>query len=260
MAVEIDAFYSAEGDFEQSGMPVVMKILGESRNIASNLAFLQADVYYHRGIEHPDDEHEDCMSPEAGEEKHIHKGPERTLAHLGVSQVFSKDPLLWISSELNVDSHTHIGSDDIKEIVPWLYFAHKLDPHNVEVYTITAYYLANRLGKTSEAVSFLKRGMVLNPDSWELCAEMGLLMYKNVKDSVSAIRFLRRANALLDQSPHDRYDRRRVLTPLANAYLEAGDRGKALDVFMRIEDLAPESVSVKQKINELKNTLSIEKK
>jgi len=237
-------------------MPAVMKILGESRGIVSNLAFLQADVYFHRGIMGHEDGHEECTFTDFMGTRHDqHDDDHEHDDHEEEQHAGYMDPLLRISGELLIDSHSHMGTEEIKEIIPWLYYAQKIDPNNVMAYTVTSYYLARRLGKTSEAVTLLRQGMAHNPDSWEIAFEMGMVMYQNREDMPAAIRFFKRAVQLLEKAPHNKFDERHVLTLLAKAYEENGQVDKALDVLERIKTLFPDSRSLTNNISRLENML-----
>ena len=247
----VDAFLGSNTGATSADMPVIMRMLGESRNIASNLAFLQADLYYHRGIGHPEGPHEEehMLDNEGAAEVYVtHLHPAGDIDSV---PKFYENPLLWISYKIETQGHYHMEGEDLKEVMPWLYYATKLDPYNVAAYTITAYYLAERFEKPVEAVSLLRQGMALNPDAWEIPAEMGMLEFRYIDDARTAIRFLQRAEELLERTDHDNYDERKVLTPLAYSYLEAGEKVKALKVFKQLNILFPGTVSFREKILEL---------
>ncbi len=65
--------------------------------------------------------------------------------------------------------HTHLdeggaagdlsGSDQVREILPWLKLSTELDPQNVQNYTVTAYWLRQRMHKTDEANQVLLEGL-----------------------------------------------------------------------------------------------------
>jgi tetratricopeptide (TPR) repeat protein len=250
LAMGIDAFYFSASGTVLDDMPSVIRMLGESRNIASNLAFLQADLYYHRGIARPDKDHGECLHAHAARGGVVH--PE---GYEGVQtnerEAVLKDPLLWISEELEIDEHSHLGTDDLKEIVPWLYYACKIDPGNVSAYTLASYYLSERFGKTEEALDLLKKGLKYNPGSWQVYAEIGFILYEKRRDYVAASGFLERSFVLMKNAPHDKFDERKVLTPLAYSYLGTGRKKEALSVFIRIKELFPDSQSLDGIISEL---------
>ena len=251
LSAGIDGFYHSAGNLTLTDTPAAMRILGESRNIASNLVFLQADRYYHRGVGHPDEHDHGGIGDEMiKEDEHVQ---DRDESNHAVGKFL--DPLVRISTGLEINDHDHMGTEDLEEIVPWLYYAHKIDPNNTDAYTLTAYYLADRFDKVDEAMALLKSGMVNNPDSWEICAEMGSIQYNIKHDYKSAVRFLSRAVVLMNKGSYDRFDARKVLTPLAYSYLELGKKRAAFKVLEQLVILFPESSLLSLKSKELRDEI-----
>jgi tetratricopeptide (TPR) repeat protein len=119
----------------------------------------------------PDCEHE-------SEEGHVH-GPE--CDHGGVEEEScehaepTRGPDDWIArlaARLKLDQHVHLEGGREKEILPWAKLTVELDPHNVSAYIVGGYWLG-RLGNPEEAMEFLREGQRNNPDSWEVCFELG---------------------------------------------------------------------------------------
>ena len=227
-------------------VPFFMQLLGEGGEILSNLSILQADLYFHGGVGHFAEEHKDGLA--IGEEKegvlkecdHVHERAEKPS---------KANILLRISDEMNVTEHIHLHGDETKEIVPWLYFAAKVDPHNVLAYTLTAYWVAERLGKVEEGFSFLKEGLINNPDSWEINAELGRMYYRHPKDYETAVRYLSRAQTLMEATPHDKFQERYVLFYLALSYEALGRKTEALEIYRYLNKVFPGAYD--RKIEEL---------
>jgi len=255
LAFRIDSEYHAGGVSSHGIGSFIDKVLGETRNIVSNIAFAQADNYFHRGVTLPHGESCDQFhnSVDAnGTTDDIHAKTQSGSIRKSRVDV---DPLLKISKGLSIEAHSHLGTEDLKEILPWLYYANKIDPGNISIYTVTAYYLADRFGRVEEAVSFLRKGIANNPDSWELYADMGTLFYENLHDYVSAARSLERARHLLEASDHDKFDERKVLTPLAYSYLELGEETKALETMVRILELFPEAETLRSRVRDIRSSI-----
>ena len=51
-----------------------------------------------------------------------------------------------------------------------------------ETYTVTAYWLRERMGKVDEAEKFLREGLRENPDSYEIMYELGRVYAENQND------------------------------------------------------------------------------
>ncbi|MBU0570625.1 MAG: hypothetical protein KJ995_04275 [Candidatus Omnitrophica bacterium] len=218
-------------------IPFYLKFLGEGQSILSAVSVLAADRYFHRGIGHADDRHE-----------HMDEYQDRKKNAPGANRA---NIFLRIPEEIGVTEHMHLEQDEVKEIIPWLYYAVKIDPHNVQTCVIAAYWVIDRLGKTREGVNFLREGLKNNPDSWEINAELGRVYFQDTKDYDAAIRVLLRAQRLLAGSLHDKFQEREVLSFLAYSYKALGENEKARSVFMEIGRLFPNDRKMKEKIQEL---------
>lgn len=225
--------------------PVFLRMLGEGKSIVSAISILQADRYFHRGVGHIDTE--GCMSgahSEETEKEELHR-------HVEGPPTGKFNVLMRIPEEIAVTEHVHLEGDQIKEIIPWLYYAAEIDPHNVGAYTLTGFYLADRLGKTDEALSYLKKGFKNNPGSWEIPAEIGRIYFQYVKDYAASVRFLSLAKVNIDKAPHDKFQERYVLSFLARSYEALGEGKEALPLYERLDELFPGRDYFEKKINSL---------
>ncbi len=252
LAPKIDMYYydSPAGQLE-SEVPFYMQFLGEGRSILSNLSILQADRYFHGGIGHIDEDHPGgiTIDGESQEEEgriHEEEHPEKIHRAPGRFNI-----LLRISEKTEITRHIHLSGNQVKEIIPWIYYSAKIDPHNVLAYTLAGYWLADRLDKVDEAIAFVKEGLKNNPDSWELNAELGRLYFKHRKDYKAAARVLTRALQLLQGEPHDKFQERYVLSFLAYSYEDIGEKAKVLPLYQRLGQLFPEDGGIKRKIRKL---------
>jgi tetratricopeptide (TPR) repeat protein len=224
--------------------PFYLKLLGEGQSIISAISVLQADRYFHRGIGHKDDDH-----------GHIDDNDEHVDvagAHGdGIPQAEGKNIFFLIPEQIGVTEHMHLDQYQVKEIIPWLYYAVKMDPHNVGAYVLTSYWVIDRLGKTQEGIRFLREGLKNNPDSWEINAELGRVYFQDTKDYAAAVRVLTRARRLLADSKHDKFQEREVLSFLAYSYKALGKKEDARAVFLSLSQLFPDDRNIKKKIEEL---------
>lgn len=238
--------------------PAVWQILGEAGSIASNISILQADLYMHGGAGHFFEEHEGGMALTAQSGHECRHGEGEHHHDEKVSPAVSPlNVLLKLSGTIEVSDHKHLEGAEVREIIPWLYWAARLDPHNVPAYTLTAYWLGDRLGQVDEAIGFLKEGLKNNPDSWEINTELGRVYYQRVKDPVTAVRYLVRGKKLLSGVPHDRHTERYVLSWLAEAYVEKGDKQGSLATFKQLKALFPETTVYDGKIRALEHELTV---
>jgi len=165
-------------------------ILGDSTKMFANSFYVKADEYYHSGYyptifddktafqtAHMAEDTGSVSSKNHGDE-HGFLGPERN----------------WIDAfgrHFFPDRHTHIdeggaddlsGSQDVREILPWLKLSADLDPDNVQTYTVTAFWLRQRMNNPAEADSVLHQGLQQCPGSYEIYYELGRLYYENYHD------------------------------------------------------------------------------
>src|ERR1041384_437540 len=98
-------------------------------------------------------------------------------------------PRNWIDAvgrNFKVTKHTHLEHGREREILPWLKLSAEMDPHLIETYTVAAYWLANQLGKVTEAEDFLRQGLRENPDSYEILFALGRIYYNQYHDAARA--------------------------------------------------------------------------
>ena len=227
--------------------PIFLRLLGEGKSFLSSLSLLQADLYFHRGVGHFFDEHEGGLAIVEREDVHAHE------EHLHKEDHHRAGPfnvLFRISEEIGLTEHVHLQGDQMKEIVPWLYYAAEIDPHNVLAITLTGFYLADRLDKVDEGIAFLRRGLMNNPDSWEINAELGRIYYEHRKNYEAAARFLSRARTLLEESQHDKFQERYVLSFLALSYEALGRKMDAMPLYRRLNELFPDTEVFRKKLQE----------
>lgn len=230
-------------------LPVALQMLGEARAIVSNMSILQADIYMHGGVGHFYEEHGGGMAitEEEGHDEHGHGA-------LVKPKISTWNVLLKLSEAVAITDHKHLHGSEASEMIPWLYYAARTDPNNVMAYSLTAFWLGDKLGKVEDALAFLKEGLSYNPSSWELDAEIGRIYFQHLKDYGSAERYLLRADGILAAVKHDRYQERYVLAWLAASYEAEGRHKDAIPVYLRLKELFPETTVYDGKIKELEGT------
>jgi tetratricopeptide (TPR) repeat protein len=251
IAPRIDAYNQTSASvLPAHDMPFLLKLLGEGKAILSNLSLLQADLYFHGGVGHFHEEHKEGLAigereegHEPGEHEHLHMHEEEHRK----AKIYNI--LLRVSEEIGVTEHIHLQKEDEKEIIPWLYYSAKIDPHNVLAYTLTSYWLADRFDKVDEAFSFLRKGLLNNPESWEINLELGRLYFMHRKNYEAATRYLTRAWFFMQRVPHDKFEERQVLSLLALSFEALDQPEKALSIYQRLDKLFPGAFE--KKIEEL---------
>jgi tetratricopeptide (TPR) repeat protein len=165
-------------------------MLGDSRSMFANSFYVKADEYYHSGY-YPtifDDNAAFQTAHMAAD-----TGAVSTKNH-GDEHGFLGPTRNWIDAfgrNFFPDRHTHLdqggaddlgGSENVREILPWLKLSADLDPDNVQTYTVTAYWLRERMNNVPEADALLHEGIRNCPDSYDIFFELGRLYYEAYHD------------------------------------------------------------------------------
>ncbi|MBU0683417.1 MAG: hypothetical protein ABIH85_01550 [Candidatus Omnitrophota bacterium] len=214
--------------------PFFIQVLGEGKSVVSTWSFLQADLYYHGGIRH------------LSEDGDLHDTHDKKPA-ISAWNVLSR-----LKDDLSLTEHIHLKGDQIKELLPWLYYSAEIDPHNVQAITTTAYYVADMFAKPEEAINYLRKGLKNNINSWEIYAEMGKVYFRFMDNPAKAVNFLVRAEQLMLKSKHDKYEERSILTFLAASYVKLGQNENAINTYLRLAELFPKDEAFKKKLDMLK--------
>ena len=167
-------------------------VLGDSRQMFANEFFARADVYYHSGF-YPSI----FDNNEAFKTRHIAEDTGAVHSrNQGEEDTFMGSTRNWIDAfgrHFIPNRHSHLdeggaagdlsGSDEVREILPWLKLSTELDPQNVQNYTVTAYWLRRRMNKTEEANQVLLEGLRANPGSCDILFELGRLYAESDHDT-----------------------------------------------------------------------------
>ncbi|MBU1044065.1 MAG: hypothetical protein KJ915_06665 [Candidatus Omnitrophica bacterium] len=202
---------------------IFYKTFGEFREYLSDLSYLQADAYFHGQGQRCKEEN--CT------ENHIETPEEHKAEHAPKEEhpVFTKslNPLLNISQTMLINKHRHLSGNEQKEMLPWFYFAVKLNPHNEQAYCIGGFWLATRLNKIDEAIKLLEAGIKNNPDSWEIYSTLGEIYIIQKKDYPKAAYNFEHAKILGDQQSADKFKKKIIYTFLGEAYKKLGKTEQA---------------------------------
>src|SRR6202012_99439 len=172
-------------------------LLGDSRQLFANAFYVKADAYYHSGF-YP------TIFDNNSAFKTVHIAEDTGAVHSnneGEEKNFMGAPRDWIDAfgrHFIPDRHTHLdegganddlsSSDNVREILPWLKLSTDMDPQNVQNYTVTAYWLRQRMHHTAEAREVLLEGLSENPGSCDILYELGRLYDESDHDTNRAVR------------------------------------------------------------------------
>jgi len=261
----------------------LLTLLGDGRRLFANHFFVKADVYLHSGFypsifdqarsacEHGlGQEQEPDPRAEGGQQAHDHRvpagacTPPRAGPRPPPRPRRPGPPRAWIdrlSRHFRVTEHTHLaGAQTEAEILPWLRLAAEFDPHQVEFYTVAAYWLRSRLGKVDQAEAFLRRGLRVNPNSEEILFELGRLAWENRKDAARARNLWSAAEhawharfGAVDET--NRVSLRRILAHRAQLEEETGNVDEAIRYWTRVRELSPHPEAIEQRLATLRQRL-----
>lgn len=186
------------GAENQSG-DFLSALIGDSKRLFSNQMVAKADAYFHSGYyptifdapkqeeaSHLSGDNEADHEEQEGSTNHVehaeHQHSETCEHNVKTEDGFLGPPKDWIdrfSRKFFPSQHSHLENGGEREILPWLRLSAELDPQRIETYTVAAYWLRKRLGKTAEAEQFLRDGLRANPESYELYFQIGQIFSEN---------------------------------------------------------------------------------
>lgn len=120
-------------------------LLGESRQALSLNLFNEADLYFHKGVDHQ-------------------------KATLPISGPFGR----W-QADITPDQTAHAEGDASAEVLPWLKLATHADPHNVEAFLVASFWASSSLHRPDLAGEILNEAQHMNPGDYRIALAKGRL-------------------------------------------------------------------------------------
>jgi tetratricopeptide (TPR) repeat protein len=233
-------------------------LLGDSSRLFANSFSTKADAYYHSGY-YPTI----FDNNEAFKTLHMAEDTGAVASHnQGDETSFMGPPRDWIDAfgrHFIPNRHTHLDeggptddlstSDNVREILPWLELSAKLDPDNVQTYTVTAFWLRERMHKDKEAEEVLREGLRNNPQSYEILFELGRLYNESYHDPDRArnvwelaVRYWLKLSS--DDQRENKLLFEEITTNLGQVEDKAGNFSQALNWYQAAQkvSLAPENL------------------
>jgi tetratricopeptide (TPR) repeat protein len=200
LAADLDVRLQSIKGARRPSSQMLDSIMGNSRRMFANQFFVKADAYFHSGFYPTIFDNQESfqtahMAEDAGAVASQNRGDE--TAFMGKP----RDIIERFSRGFMPDRHTHLdeggaggqagdlGEENgggVREILPWLLLSTELDPQRIESYTVTAYWLRNRMGKVDEAEKVLRDGLKANPGSPAILYELGRIYDENRNDKSRA--------------------------------------------------------------------------
>jgi tetratricopeptide (TPR) repeat protein len=258
----------ASRDVSQGESGSVLALLaGDGRQMIAARFFAKADAYFHRGkypsiFEQNAQPEENHMAGEASHEEHEdHDEHDAGPAARDWIEAFGRH---FVPNE-----HVHLEGGNEREMLPWLRLSASLDPHQIEIYVVTAYWLRERLGKVDEAEQFLREGLKENPNSPDLLYELGRIYYENRKDLSRArnlwLAALRRWHEVEEPKPEKTetgegqrniFLLERILDGLSRLEIDSGNLDKAVEYLNQLKPVSPFPDAIQRRIDEIQKNPS----
>ncbi len=242
-------------------------LLGDSSRMFANSFFVKADEYYHSGF-YPTifDNNEAFKTTHMAEDTGAVSSKNQ-----GEETGFMGAPRDWLDAfgrHFIPNRHTHLdeggaagdlsGSDEVREILPWLKLSTELDPQNVQNYTVTAYWLRQRMHKTAEANQVLLEGLRENPGSCDILFELGRLYAESDHDTnraenvwLAAAKNWRPIEGNDDAKYANDFIYEKITTQLAEAELNAGHPQQAIQWFQAAQKVSHTPDALQKRIDDI---------
>lgn len=159
---------------------IALSLLGQLQMSIADLMWLKSMEYLHRGnLQRMPTRGEEDRGFMRGDSKDTAAG----LGHTeGLNMVLDEDrdwrgPIGDIQRHIACYSEGHIHDDPV-ELIPWYQLAVKLNPKLERLYTMGAFFLADFAQEPAEAREMLVAGIAANPNSFEVKAALGRLLFE----------------------------------------------------------------------------------
>jgi hypothetical protein len=268
LATLIEPVQQRWGDRRLQTGNVLEIVMGDARRMFANHFFEKADVYFHGGY-YP------SLFDRAFKAKGAGQGAESETDHAKhqdheteheKEMDFLGKPQDWIDKlgrHFFASEHSHLSKpQDAGELLPWLRLSAELDPHHIETYTVTSFWLTTQLQKVDEAITFLREGWRENPDSYGILLELGRVYYTYKHDIVRARNVwelgLRKWEAQEPQKKEpDTFGLEQLLAHLADLEEKDGRMVECVAYLERLQKISPTPDVIQKQIVERKAKLGV---
>lgn len=217
---------SAGTSHTQAGQQSITDVILGSSQIAIGQHFMEvADTYFHRGIEH------------------------------FRSQKFQNTIFQRVLEKVSPTGHSHLAGSQIKEVMAWLAFAIRLNPHDLEAYILAGFWLADEMELLDAAIDVLKQGEKNNPSSFRIQLEMGRIYIQNGKLKAAEEAFRTGLSLWPSECPTDTMEARRGINSLLlynGLFHEINNRNnEAINCYRRLLAMSPDESTLHDRLEML---------
>ncbi len=205
---------------------VAQKVMGDGRSAVSASLYEAAELYFHKGVE----------------------GATRKSV--------ATDWFQRSLAELSPRSHRHAEGRNTVEILPWLQMATKVDPHNVEAFLVTAFWLASGVNRPELASEVLAEAQRYNPTDYRIPQEQGRMAIHNGNFAMG----WRKLGAALVRWPSGLPEDRQALLDKAEINIllgflceDAGERTEAVRYYENALVIFPDRAYIRQRMRVIRS-------
>ena len=206
------------------GDSMFVNVIGSTRFAFGNQFVVEADRWFHKGVGH--------------------------FRETGLNNWFTR-----MFESIKPRGHVHLEDEGVNEIMPWLFFATRMDPSNMEAYSLAAFFLAGEARRPDLADRVLREAQRRNPRDYRVYYERGRLALKTgrLEDAVrffdSAIRLWPGRQDMDDGSAAN--DRAALLTYRGLLHEMHGDVGEAVKLYEEVLRIFPTRHGLSERLKEL---------
>ncbi len=237
---------------QAGGQDILSVVLGDTREMLSEMLVQKADEYFHGGVKNVRCEHGLAEADHADGHEH-EEGcghEEHECADHQAAMAWNGDPWAWVNARVHEQVHRHVKGDEGKELLPWLWGACRAAPGNAQAIETTAFVLDHMNNRPMEALDLLDEGVKKNPDSASLEFSRGEVLLHSLHDAARAEAAFAAALAKCRPADGPEGDDARLLKVRTLFYLgylahQRGDRLRTEACLREAEAINPQHVSVK---------------
>lgn len=202
---------------------VAQEALSGTRTALARQFETTADVYFHKGVP-----------------------PHRETA-------FENSLYQRMAAAVSPHAHVHVHGDELNEIMPWLWFAIRTDPRNLESYLIAAYWLQTNSKRPDLAHKVLHRGMVIMPRAYALYLDDARVYIEEgrleaaMRQLEAALRFWPGGGEDTDEQA--RIDKASILLHKALLHEVRNEREQAIQDLRGVLEVYPDDLSVRRRVD-----------
>lgn len=133
---------------------VADRLLGSTRVLLADKLYERGDDYFHRGVPH-----------------------QKRKAFRDLFQSWAE--------RVHPVAHDHATGKSVHEVMPWLDFTIRMNPHHIEAYLVASFWLAGDGERPDLAMEVIADGLRRNPRDYQLYGERGRLYLLQANDDLA---------------------------------------------------------------------------